>query len=38
MNTALCLAGSVMAAFAVSSGLGNKLNMVHIQNSTLVNF
>ena len=34
-NTILCLAGSSIAAFAASSGLGNKLNMVHIQNSTL---
>lgn len=34
-NTIMCLAGSSLAAFAASSGLGNKLNMVHIQNSTL---
>lgn len=34
-NTILCLAGSSITAFAASSALGNKLNMVHIQNSTL---
>ena len=34
-NTILCLAGSSIAAFAASSALGNRLNMVHIQNSTL---
>ena len=34
-NTILCLAGSSIAAFAASSALGNKINMVHIQNSTL---
>ena len=34
-NTILCLAGSTIPPLAASSALGNKLNMVHIQNSTL---